>query len=225
MDNTDVHQAGVLPVAAKRPVPVITAVARFWSANMDLIHSKGSVWPGFSYSDDEKLRMHEIAEGMPVGQFVFTMALVVLLVFLFIAAVVALMIWHILHTYGGDLSHMSPSEFIFCLVLLLGTMFAGGFPFSVLGACWITGRMFSARPADMPDGEFSRQLFAKLVHQLIRMGIIVCGIQLVYLVFVPMGSKREIIVRMVLPALGMVTSVLTLMYYGSGRSTTSKAPS
>lgn len=40
---------------------LVLRFARFWAANMDLIHQRGHDWPGFGYGEEEKHQMHDLA--------------------------------------------------------------------------------------------------------------------------------------------------------------------
>jgi len=66
---------------------------RFWSANMDFVHSSGMSWPGFSYTAAEKERMAAIAATLPRGTFALWFYVIGPIVFILLAAAVIVGLW------------------------------------------------------------------------------------------------------------------------------------
>jgi Na+/proline symporter len=199
--------------------PLIIQFARFWSSNMDLIHSKGQSWPGFSYTDEEKAAMHRVATATSSFDFFATMALAVVFTLIISALCVGLMFWRLNAKYGSDPSKTPSAELFLYLAVAAMTTLSAGLPLSILAASWITSRLFPPDPKTLPDPDFSQKLFRKATRQIVRMGSIGCIACLIYWLFVPRNSKLDLLLQAIIPMLGPATAVLSSLYYFSGRVT------
>jgi hypothetical protein len=197
--------------------PLVVPFARFWSCNMDMIHSKGSSWPGFSYTDEEKAEMHRVAEAAGSFEFFFAMAVIVVFTLIAAAACIGVSFWYLNARYGGDPSKTPGAVFFFCGALGILATLAGGVPLAILAGSWITARIFQTGSAAVPDAEFARRLFVKAMRQFVRMGLIVSIGLMMWWLFVPGGSKIDLFLHAVMPVLSPVVAILTAMYYFSGR--------
>jgi hypothetical protein len=205
-----------LSAGGTRPT-VIVQFARFWSANMDMVHSKGQSWPGFSYSDDEKNAMHNIAASVGSWEFIFFTFVTAVIAIAISAGCVGLMFWLLSVHSGGDFSRVSGAQFFFTLMLAGVMAISIGMPVSILAGAWITPFIFLPAPQSIPDLDFSRRIFFKASRQIARMGFVVCGACIVYAFFVPADSKVNLFLRTAVPALAPAVLALTALYYYSGR--------
>jgi hypothetical protein len=191
---------------------------------MDMVHSKGQSWPGFSYSDEEKAEMHKIAASVPTWEFFCTTFIVAVIAIAISAGCVGLMFWRLYVQSGHDFSHVSGAQFLFYLILAGVTAISIGMPASILAASWISSRIFRPDPQSLPNIDFSRRLFSKASRQIARMGVIVCAACLIYGFFIPSDSKLDLILRTVIPTLAPAVSALSALYYYSGRVTPKSQP-
>ncbi len=204
------------PAAGGRP-SVVVLFARFWAANMDRIHARGSSWPGFGYTPDEQADLHRLAAAVPDLEFVATMAVAVTLTLVAAAAAVGVAFWHLDSRYGADPAQTPAAGFFLPLALAAAATLAVGLPAALLAAAWVSGRAFRPAVAGLPDARLARHVFAKAVRQLARAGVVVSGACLAGWLFAPANAKRDLLLHVVLPTLAPIVSVLTAAYYFARR--------
>lgn len=193
------------------------AFARLWSSNMDLIHTRGQEWPGFSYSDGEKAEMHRIAASTGSGEFLAGIATAVVFMLIVACICVGASFWHLNAQYGNDPSKTPASEFFFSLGLAMVATLAGGMPAGLVIASAINSRLFHPLADSLPDLSFARHLTVKALRQIARMGVLVSIVCLIGWFFIPQNSKLDIMLHLVMPVLGPLVTGLSATYYFSGR--------
>jgi hypothetical protein len=149
---------------------------RFWSANMDFVHSSGMSWPGFSYTAAEKERMAAIAATLPRGTFALWFYVIGPIVFILLAAAVIVGLW----LPAMDLLFPNPADvrpLPFVLLLAASALLALclGFWAILTAGAWIAIRLGGAGTGYAPAAG-DAALYAKARRQLRRTILIVCGV-------------------------------------------------
>jgi hypothetical protein len=197
----------------------LALVVRYWAVNMTLIHNRGSNWPGFGYSDDEKKELLALAVQVPKGEFfVFAAIKAVMAIAIFGLVVIAGMNGLIAAIGGEQNMPQTPaSMFFLSLALELVVSLSVGLPVAMLITAALVGRCFKVVDSCLPDRSATGRYFHKLWFQITRIAVVMTCAVLPLWIWVPNDSKFMVMIRVVAPLLSPVVSVLTMIYYFSAR--------
>lgn len=191
---------------------------RHWSANMTLVHTRYGKWPGFGYTDAEKQQMKTIDESVPTTEYYTWLGLSAVVAIAAFAVVIAGMMG-LLAVIGGE-EHMKDTpatlffftlyfEVLFCLCCVL--------PVVMVLCSGIVDRFYNVALNLLPDRATTAHFFRKVWFQIIRITFILSGIALLYWLFVPVGSKLDLLVRFIAPMLAPLVTTLTTGWLLAGR--------
>src|SRR5260370_17020261 len=76
----------------------------------------------------------------------------------------------------------------------------------------IIGRFYNVALNLLPDPATAGRLFRKVWFQIVRMTLILSGLALLYWLFVPVGSKLDLLVRFIAPILAPLVTTLTPLW-------------
>jgi hypothetical protein len=79
------------------------------------------------------------------------------------------------------------------------------------------GRFFGVALNLLPDRATTGRLFRKVWFQIVRMTFVLAGLALLYWLFVPVGSKLDLLVRFIVPMLAPLVTTLTTGWLLAGR--------
>ena len=192
---------------------------RHWSANMTLVHTRYGPWPGFRYTESEQQEMKALDASVPTKEFFTWLGLVTVLAIAAFAVVVILGMMGLLAVIGGD-EHMKDTpatlffftlyfEVLFCLCCVL--------PVVMVICSGIIGRFYNVALNLLPDRATTGRLFRKVWFQIMRMTLILSGLALLYWLFVPVGSKLDLLVRFIAPMLAPLVTTLSTGWLLAGR--------
>jgi hypothetical protein len=192
---------------------------RHWSANMTLVHTRYGPWFGFHYTETEQQEMKALDASVPTKELYSWMGLVSVVAIAAFAVVVILGMMGLLAVIGGE-EHMKDTpatlffftlyfEVLFCLCCVL--------PVVMVICSGITGRFFGVALDLLPDRATTGRLFRKVWFQIVRMTFVLAGLALLYWLFVPVGSKLDLLVRFIAPMLALLVTTLTTGYLLAGR--------
>ena len=193
----------------------LSLVVRYWAANMTLIHNRGSNWPGFGYSDEEKEEMRNMAAQVPKGEFMaFATILSVIAIAVFAVVVVAGM-YCLIAAIGGEQNMPNTPASLFFLSLALECIVSLtiGLPAAMLPSAAFAGRFYKVQDQDLPSRRVTAHYFHKLWFQITRMTVIMTCAVLPLWIWVPADSKFMAIVRVIVPLLSPLVTGLTTAYY------------
>jgi hypothetical protein len=184
---------------------------RHWSANMTLVHTRYGPWLGFHYTEAEQQEMKALDASVPTKEFYSWLGLVSVVAIAAFAVVVIIGMMGLLAVIGGD-EHMKDtpatlffftlySEMLFCLCCVL--------PVVMVLCSGIIGRFFGVALNLLPDRAATGRLFRKVWFQIARMTFVLAGLALLYWLFVPVGSKLDLLVRFIVPMLAPLVTTLT----------------
>jgi hypothetical protein len=198
--------------SARRPLLErwLALLVRYWASNMTLIHDRGTSWPGFGYTQDEKAQLQSIARSVPGPEYLVWLALVVI-IFILILAVVVIAGMNALPPQAA-----APLFFLqlgFDLIISLSV----GFPAAMLPAAALTGRWFAVSDGALPDRAATAHYFRRLWFQITRVALAGVLVLIPLWIFVPADSRVWAIGQLVLPLLSPAVAALTSAYYLSGR--------
>ena len=204
----------------------LALLVRYWAFNMTLIHDRGSNWPGFGYSDDEKAKLQSIARQVPAIEYYVWLAIVVVLYLLILTVVVLLGMECLIHAIGGEqnMSQTPAPVFFLQLALDMGVSLSLGLPAAMLPAAALTGRWMQVAAKDLPDRATTAHFFHRLWWQITRTALLLLAALIPLWIFVPADSKFWLIARVVLPLLSPAVTALTAAYYFGARLRRSAAP-
>ncbi|HTS94905.1 MAG TPA: hypothetical protein VMG55_23035 [Stellaceae bacterium] len=149
---------------------------RFWSANMELIHGNGYSWPGFSYTDAEKLRMAAIAKTLPSGTFGLWLYLISPAVFIALAAAIIVGLWlPAMEMLFPNPADTKPLPFVLLLAAAALLALSLGFWAVMTVGSWVAIHLGGAGSGYAPEAG-DAALYAKARHQFRRMILIICGV-------------------------------------------------
>jgi hypothetical protein len=197
----------------------LALVVRYWAFNMTLIHDRGSNWPGFGYSDEEKAKLGSIAAKVPGVEYSVWLALVVVFTLAIITAITSGGMDIMAAAIGGENNMGSLPAIVFYLQLVLDLVvsFSIGFPAAMLPAAALVGRLFGVADADLPDRSTTAFYFHKLWFQITRIALVLSIGSLGLWLFVPADSKFWVISRLIAPLLSPAVAALSAAYYFSAR--------
>ena len=197
----------------------LALVVRYWAANMTLIHSRGSNWPGFGYSDAEKEELRSIARKFPGSEYFAWVAVVAVVAIAIFVVIMIAGLSCLTYAIGGDqnMANAPAALFYLALALMMMVSLTVGLPAAMLPSAALVGRWFRVADADLPDRTTTARYFHKLWFQITRMSIVMLVVVLPLWLFVPYDSKFMVMGRMVAPLLSPVILVLTTAYYFSAR--------
>ena len=204
------------PLVTAPVSPFVTQFVRFWCCNMDLVHASKMEWPGFGYTEAEQRTMHAYAERVTPRERTVLFALVTVLTILCGALLIGVM-FITLNALYPDPSKTPAAVFFFLLANAALTTCSGGLIGAILIAGWITGQLIAPAPESLPDAAFARALFPKAVWQITRMTVIMVLVVLAGWLFVPNGSKLDLLLRALAPTLAPTVAVLTVLRYAAGQ--------
>jgi len=197
----------------------LSLLVRYWAANMTMIHDRRNNWPGFGYSDDEKSEMSQLANQVPRGEFrSFTVVTTVIAITMFAIVVVAGMSC-LLSAIGGEqnMSKTPASLFFLSLALECIVSLTLCLPIAMLIAAAIVGRWYAIPASALPDRPTTAHYFHKMWFQITRMTVIMTCLVLPLWIYVPDDSKFMAVIKLVVPLLSPVASVMTTVFYFSSR--------
>jgi hypothetical protein len=197
----------------------LALVVRYWAFNMTLIHDRGSNWPGFGYSDEEKAKLGSIAAKVPGVEYSVWLALVVVFTLAIITAITLGGMDIMAAAIGGENNMGSLPAIVFYLQLVLDLVvsFSIGFPAAMLPAAALVGRLFGVADADLPDRSTTAFYFHKLWFQITRIALVLSIGSLGLWLFVPADSKFWVISQLIVPLLSPAVAALSAAYYFSAR--------
>jgi hypothetical protein len=197
----------------------LALVVRYWAFNMTLIHDRGSNWPGFGYSDEEKAKLGSIAAKVPGVEYSVWLALVVVFTLAIITAITLGGMDIMAAAIGGENNMGSLPAIVFYLQLVLDLVvsFSIGFPAAMLPAAALVGRLFGVADADLPDRSTTAFYFHKLWFQITRIALVLSIGSLGLWLFVPADSKFWFISQLIAPLLSPAVAALSAAYYFSAR--------
>jgi hypothetical protein len=197
----------------------LALVVRYWSFNMTLIHDRGSNWPGFGYSDEEKAKLRSIAAKVPGVEYSLWLALAVVFILAIITAITLGGMNIMVSAIGGEKNMAGLPEIVFYLQLILDLVvsFAIGFPLAMLPAAALAGRFFGIADTALPDRPTTAYFFHKLWFQITRISLVLSTALLGLWIFVPTDSKFWVISRLIVPLLSPAVAALSAAYYFSAR--------
>ena len=192
---------------------------RHWSANMTLVHTRYGPWFGFHYTDAEQQEMKALDASVPTKELSSWLGLVSVVAIAAFAVVVIIGMTGLLAVIGGE-EHMKDtpatlflfslySEVLFCLCCVL--------PVVMVLCSGVIGRFFGVAPNLLPDRVTTGRLFRKVWFQIVRMTFVLAGLALLYWLFVPVGSKLDLLVRFIVPLLAPLVTTLTAGWLLAGR--------
>jgi hypothetical protein len=97
----------------------LSLMVRYWAVNMTLIHNRGSNWPGFGYTDDEKKDMRKMAARTPKSEFYWFVAINTVFAITLFGGVVTAGMYCLLAAIGGEQNMPSTPASLFFLSLAL----------------------------------------------------------------------------------------------------------
>jgi hypothetical protein len=186
---------------------------------MTLVYTRYGPWYGFRYTDAEKQEMAELDKSVPSAEYYTWLVLTAVVAIAAFAVVVTLGTMGLLAVIGGE-EHMKDTpatlffftlyfEVLFCLCCVL--------PVVMVLCSGVTGRWFKVALNLLPDRTTTGRLFRKVWFQIVRMTVILSGIALLYWLFVPVGSKLDLLVRFIVPMLAPLVTTLTTGWLVAGR--------
>jgi hypothetical protein len=192
---------------------------RHWSANMTLVHTRYGPWFGFHYTDAEQQEMKALDASVPTKELYSWLGLVSVVAIAAFAVVVIIGMTGLLAVIGGE-EHMKDtpatlffftlySEVLFCLCCVL--------PVVMVLCSGVIGRFFGVAPNLLPDRVTTGRLFRKVWFQIVRMTFVLAGLALLYWLFVPVGSKLDLLVRFIVPLRAPLVTTLTAGWLLAGR--------
>jgi hypothetical protein len=192
-------------------------VVRYWAVNMTMIHDMGSNWPGFGYSDEEKKELGQMARMLSRGEFYSFLAVVTVIALPIFAAIVVGGMYSLIAVIGGEqnMPNTPAVLFFFSLALECVASLTIGLPMAMLLGAALVGRKVPSQ--DLPDAEVTARYFRKMWFQITRMTLIMLVVVMPMWIFVPNDSKFMVMLRLVVPLLSPVVSILTLGYYMTGK--------
>ncbi len=198
----------------------LALVVRYWSFNMTLVHKRGTDWPGFGYSKQEKVELQNLAEPVSAGEFYVWLSIFVVITLAIFVAIAMAGFHFLLNAVGGEQNMARTPESVFFLMLALVALvsLSVGFPAAMLPASALAGRFYGVRESDLPDRQTTAHYFRKLWFQITRIAIIGTVALFALWIFVPSDSKFFVMAKLVLPLLSPAVAALTIAYYFSGRS-------
>jgi hypothetical protein len=101
------------------------------------------------------------------------------------------------------------SEVLFCLCCVL--------PVVMVLCSRVIGRFFGVALNLLPDRATTGRLFRKVWFQIVRMTFVLAGLALLYWLFVPVGSKLDLLVCFIVPMLAPLVTTLTTGWLLAGR--------
>lgn len=194
-------------------------VVRYWAANMTLIHNRGSNWPGFGYSESEKEELRAIAAKVTQSQFYSFAAFNTVIAIAAFAGVVVAGMYCLMGAIGGEqnMPNTPASLFFLSLALEVVVCLAIVLPISMILSSALAGRMYGIANEDLPDLATTARFFHKMWFQITRMSVLMVCAVLPLWIFVPNDSKFMAAIRLIVPLLSPVVSVLTTVYYFSAK--------
>ncbi len=198
----------------------LALVVRYWSFNMTMVHNRGTDWPGFGYSKEEKAELQNLAGAVRAGEFYIWLFIFVAIAIAIFAATAAAGFECLLNAIGGEQNMARTPESMFFLMLALVALasLSIGFPAAMLPASALTGRFYGVQDSDLPDRQTTAHYFRKLWFQITRIAIIGAVALFAIWIFVPGDSKYFAVAKLVLPLLSPAAAALTTGYYFSRRS-------
>ncbi len=150
----------------------LALVVRYWSFNMTLVHNRGTDWPGFGYSKQEKAELEDLAGAVRASEFYIWLFLFVVITLAIFAAIAAAGFNCLLNAIGGEQNMARTPESMFFLMLALVALasLSIGFPAAMLPASALAGRFYGVRDSDLPDRQTTAHYFRKLWFQITRIG-------------------------------------------------------
>jgi hypothetical protein len=193
----------------------LALVVRYWAFNMSLVHDRGSNWPGFGYSNQEKDTLRAIAARVSEKEYALWLGLVVVFILLIMAGVTTEGLNILLAASGGEknMANTPMAAFYLELVLDLVVSFSIGFPLAMVPAAALVGRWFSVKDTDLPDRSTASTLFRKLWFQITRAALVCCAVIIPLWIFVPSDSKFWVVSKLIVPLLSPAVAALSAAYY------------
>jgi len=197
----------------------LALLVRYWAFNMSLVHSRGTNWPGFGYSEDEKATLDSLATKVPALEYGVWIALFVVFYIAILSVIVAVGMNCLIHVIGGEQNMANtPAPLFFSqLGLDLGVSFSVGFPAAMLPAAALVGHWFAVPDAALPDRATTAHYFHKLWFQITRMALVILLVVIPLWIYVPVDSKFFALSRLILPLLSPAVGALTAAYYFTAR--------
>jgi hypothetical protein len=197
----------------------LALVVRYWAFNMTLIHDRGSNWPGFRYSDEEKAELRSIAAKVHGVEYAVWLALSAVFILAIITAITFGGMNIMAAAIGGEDNMASLPAIVFYLQLVLDLVvsFSIGFPAAMLPAAALVGRFFAVADAELPDRSTTAFHFHKLWFQITRITVVLSTALLGLWLFVPADSKFWVISQLIVPLLSPAVAALSAAYYFSAR--------
>jgi len=197
----------------------LALAVRYWAFNMSLVHDRGSNWPGFRYSDEEKDTLRSIASKGSEAEYTVWLALAVAFILLIMAGVTIIGINLLLAASGGEknMANTPMAAFYLELVLDLVVSLSIGFPLAMVPAAALVGRWFAVKDADLPSRSITSIYFRRLWFQITRVAVLCSAAILPLWVFLPDNSKFWVVSQLVVPLLSPAVAALTATYYLTAR--------
>jgi hypothetical protein len=193
----------------------LALVVRYWAYNMTLVHNRGTSWPGFGYTDDEKAELRSIAQSYSIIQYYSWLALVVVFALVIFGVVAVAGMQCLLYAIGGE-QHMATTPaplFFLSLALEVTVSLSLGLPLAMLPAAVLTAKFFQVDRKDLPDGLTTAHYFHKLWLQITRITLVLLAISVPLWIFVPGDSKFFVLLKLVIPLLSPAVAALTSVYF------------
>ncbi len=187
-----------------------------------LVHTRYGPWPGFRYIESEQQEMKALDASVPTKEFFTWLGLVTVFAIAAFAVVVILGMMGLLAVIGGD-EHMKDTPatlFFFTLFYFEVPLLASCcvLPVVMVICSGIIGRFYRIVALNfLPDRATTGRLFRKVWFQIVRMTLILSGLALLYWLFVPVGSKLDLLVRFIAPMLAPLVTTLSTGWLLAGR--------
>ncbi len=186
---------------------------------MTLVHERMGNWPGFGYTDAEKEEMKALDKTVPSLEFYTWVTLVVVLSITIFGIIVYLGTVALMAVIGGE-EHMKDTPatlFFFVLYFEVVVCLCCVLPIVMVLSSGIVGRLRGVPLNLLPDRATTARLFRKVWFQIIRMTLVLGTIALLYWLFVPTGSKLDLLVRFIAPMLAPLVAILSSGWFLAGR--------
>jgi hypothetical protein len=197
----------------------LALLVRYWAFNMTVVYSRGSYWPGFGYSHDEKAEMRAISEKLSMAQYSAWLMVVVAILLPIIGVTVTAGFGCMIYAIGGvgQLSTLSGALFSLTMALIIVSCFTFGIPVAMVASAALLGRRHRVVDSDLPDRATTARYLYNLWFQLTRIAIVMMAVLVPLWILVPDNSKLWVTGRLVLPLLAPAIAVLSTAYYFSAR--------
>jgi hypothetical protein len=197
----------------------LSLLVRYWAANMTKIHNRGSNWPGFRYTDDEKAELGALASQVSQDEFYWFTGVTSVIAIALFAVVVTAGMYLLLWAIGGEqnMPQTPASLFFLSLALQVIVCLTTGLPAAMLMSAVLVGRWHGVPNSALPEPATTARYFHKLIFQITRMTLVMTALVLPLWIYVPADSKFMAVIRLVVPLLSPVVSVLTTVFYFSSR--------